>query len=398
VIVCTAIVLATFAGSGTAAVGSSRPHARLVTIAIPAPHGEIASKWLSYPGPPRADVLLPAGYDPHRRYPLLVLLHGLDGEYSDYANNGVTGMIAATHLNAIVVMPEGASGWYTDWWNDGARGNPSWESYELDTVLPTVLARYPIRPQRRWHAIAGISMGGLGATYLGGRLPGFFGTVATLSGFVDLSWFSSIVEPGMGFVSLSGLKGNRNRYAVDGPPEAFYFKGHDPTQLAVNLRHTRLFESTGTGIPSKSGLTSPDQLPQVGVGSLLEAPIIYPMNVAYHRALVAAHDHVTYRVHRGGHDIPDFYNQIRDLLAWGLFKPVASHPATWTNRTVATHGRLWGIGYHFATPPGHVVRFHQAGRTLSISAAKSRVTIRTKGCVFHLSTPAKVRLPARHCS
>ena len=47
---------------------------RLVTITIPAVHAEIDPKWLGYPGPPRANVLLPAGYDPHRRYPLIVAL------------------------------------------------------------------------------------------------------------------------------------------------------------------------------------------------------------------------------------------------------------------------------------------------------------------------------------
>jgi S-formylglutathione hydrolase FrmB len=32
--------------------------------------------------------------------------------------------------------------------------------------------RYRIRPQRRWHAIAGLSMGGYGAMYLASQLPG----------------------------------------------------------------------------------------------------------------------------------------------------------------------------------------------------------------------------------
>ena len=44
---------------------------QLVTITIPDRHGEIPAKWLTYPGPPRADVLLPTGYDPQRAYPLI---------------------------------------------------------------------------------------------------------------------------------------------------------------------------------------------------------------------------------------------------------------------------------------------------------------------------------------
>ena len=134
---------------------------RLVTIKIPAPGGEICSKWLSYSGPPRANVLLPDHYNPGKRYPLVVVLNGLNCNYDWYVHTGVISVFKG--LEAIVVMPEGGNGWYADWWNDGERGGPSWETYELDTVLPTILHRYRILPQRRYHAIVGHSMGGLGA-------------------------------------------------------------------------------------------------------------------------------------------------------------------------------------------------------------------------------------------
>jgi S-formylglutathione hydrolase FrmB len=153
----------------------------LKTVLIPDRAGEIPSKWLSYyHGTPRANVLLPAGYSPRRRYPLLVLLAGLNGNYDSYVHSGDTVLFKG--FRGIVVMPEGSDGWYVDWWNNGERGNPAWESYELNEVIPYVLRHFRILPGRRWHAIAGISMGGLGASYLGGRLPGFFGSVATLSG------------------------------------------------------------------------------------------------------------------------------------------------------------------------------------------------------------------------
>jgi dipeptidyl aminopeptidase/acylaminoacyl peptidase len=92
-------------------------------------------------------VLLPPGYNPRKHYPLVVFLNGLDFDYDSYAQYGLTKPF--DHLNAIVVMPEGGNGWFTDWWNDGERGSPSWESYELQTVIPAILARYPILPQRR---------------------------------------------------------------------------------------------------------------------------------------------------------------------------------------------------------------------------------------------------------
>jgi len=181
-IVCLTLIAGAL-GSGVARANT------LVTITIPDSHNEIPAKWLNYyTGTPRANVLLPDGYNPHRRYPLLVLLHGLNGDYNTYAFAG--DLTVFNGFPGIVVMPEGADGWYTDWWNNGERGSPAWESYELNEVVPSILARFPILPERRYHAIAGISMGGLGAAYLGSRLPGFFGSVASLSGFVDPQYFA----------------------------------------------------------------------------------------------------------------------------------------------------------------------------------------------------------------
>ena len=369
----------------------------LVTITIPASHGEIPTKWLSYSGQPRANVLLPSHYNPQRRYPLLVLLNGLNCNYAWYAQAGLTAALAG--LDAIVVMPEGGSGWYTDWWNNGQRGSPAWESYFLDDVMPTVLARYPILPQRRYHALAGTSMGGMGSTYLGGRLPGFFGSVASMSGFVDPQYFAQITDPAMGLTSLAPFKGDFDLNPVEGPPSGFYMVGHNPTALAMNLEQTRVFETTGTGVPSSADLAQPTNGgAEVSVDYALERLVIYAMSQRYHAALASAGVDVTYQVHRGGHLIPDFMNEIKAMLAWGLFKPVVTHPATWVNDTVATSGQLWDISYRFAKPPSQVVQFRRLGNSLSVSAAGSAVSISTSsGCAVHSGTPAVIRIPSRSC-
>ena len=89
--------------------------------------------------------------------------------------------------------------------------------------------------------------------------------------------------------------------------------------------------------------------------------------------------------------------ELKAALAWGLFKPVVTDPATWTNQTVATSGQLWDIGYRFARPPNAVVEFRRSGRSLSISAAGSAVTLSTaRGCTIQTATPATITL-ARHC-
>jgi S-formylglutathione hydrolase FrmB len=370
---------------------------QLVTIPIPDRAGEIPSQWLGYPGPPRANVLLPDNYNPGRRYPLLVLLHGLNSSYAWYAQAGLTAVFNG--LQAIVVMPEGASGWYTDWWNNGERGSPAWESYELNEVLPAILARYPILTARRYHALAGISMGGLGAAYLGGRVPGFFGSVVSLSGFVDPQYFAPIAAAGMGLTSYAPLKGDYNIDPVEGPPRGFYADGHNPTRLAMNLEQTRVFESTGNGVPSSAGLhdlTNGD--PTFPEDTAAESQIIYPMNQRYHRALAAAGVDVTYQAHPGAHDNPDFAEELKAMLAWGLFKPVITDATSWVNGTVATSGQLWDIGYRFAQPPSQVVQFRRSGDSLAISEAGSDLTITTsRGCVIHTGTPATVQIPNRGC-
>jgi S-formylglutathione hydrolase FrmB len=402
--VATALLVGVLSGTEATAAepvsSSSSPSspARVVTIKIAAPRGEIASTWLrfvgyvdaktlGYPAPPRADVLLPSGYDPHKHYPLVVFLDGLGCNYATWAEGGLYKPF--DDLGAIVVTPEGGNGWYTDWWNNGERGGPSWESYYLETVIPTILARYPILAERRYHALIGISMGGLGATYLGGRLPGFFGSVASLSGFVDPQWQAAVLQPGMAKFSFAAQNGDRDPDPIYGAPEGFYADGHNPTLLVKNLQYTRVFESTGTGSPSAA---EPDP-PQADVTN---EHIIYPMSQLYHQALVTAGIPATYQVHPGAHDGPDFLDEVKAMLTWGLFKPVATDPASWTNETVATRGQLWDFNYRFTNAPTQVVQFNQSGTALSISAAGSSVTITTaNGCAIHTSTPATVHLPNR---
>jgi len=398
-----AVVAALGVGAGVAQAN------RLVTVTIPDRHGEIPAKWLNYyKGEPRANVLLPDNYNPRKRYPLLVLLSGLNGDYDSYAYAG--DLVVFNGFPGIIVMPEGADGWYTDWWNNGERGSPAWESYELNEVMPYVLSHYKILPQRRYHAIAGISMGGLGAAYLGGRLPGFFGSVASLSGFVDPQYFGVIADPAMGYLAGAQQNGDWDWDAVYGPPYGFYATGHNPTAVVANLQYSRVFVSTGDGDPSAAELSQYNANtaalacvdPSGGAcftgDWATEKEIIYPMSQLYHDALLDAGVNVTYEVQAGGHDDPHFRQELEAMLAWGLFKPVVTDPKNWVNETVATSGQLWDIGYRFVQPPDQVVHFQRSAASLSISAAGSDVVLTTSGgCVIDTSTPATVLVPEYSC-
>lgn len=360
---------------------------QLVTITIPDRHGEIPAKWLTYPGSPRADVLLPDHYNQRERYPLIVLLPGFSNTYAILGPSMLDAQQVLAGLRAIVVAPEGETGWYADWFNNGAYGTPEWESYILDEAIPQILARYKILPQRRYHALFGVSMGGLGTAYLGGRVPGFFGSIGVLSGFVDLQAAPVIVTPSMD--ELSGVPPG----SVVGPENGFYASGHNPTALVQNLRYTRVFMSAGNGIPTPADGSGG------GVGNAEEAGVIRPMSDDYNAALKAARIDVTYQTHDGCHCWPDFQAELRNAIAWGPFKPVVAHPADWVNDTVATHGQLWDIGYSFSSRPTEVVRLTRAGSRLQISAAGTSVTLTTsRGCSLRVATPADLRIPSKACA
>jgi hypothetical protein len=229
-------------------------------------------------------------------------------------------------------------------------------------------------------------MGGFGAAFLGGRLPGFFGSVGVLSGFVDPQIVPLLISPAMDLLSGTTLG------SVLGPESGFYATGHNPTALVDNLQHTRVFMSAGDGFPSQGeGLGG-------RVGNVEEAAIIRPMSNAYDDALKAARIDVTYETHVGCHCWADFQAELRNAIAWGPFNPVVDDPTAWVNSTVATHGQLWDIRYQFATHPTAVVRFTRTGRRLQISAAGTPATLTTSGgCVLRLATPVTVQIPSKSC-
>src|SRR6476660_8693349 len=82
------------------------------------------------------NVILPADYDTSRTtlYPVLYLLHGLTGHYSDWVQRTNVADYASSY-SLIVVMPEGNDGWYTD---SAIVPSDKYESYILKELLPDV--------------------------------------------------------------------------------------------------------------------------------------------------------------------------------------------------------------------------------------------------------------------
>ncbi len=320
----------------------------------------------------RVNVYLPDGYDASgkQRYPVLYLLHGQGDAYDSWANpeNGDL-LQTAAGFPGLIVMPEGDRGFYANWWNGGLRGSPSWERYHLEELISLAERRLPIKHGRRWHAIAGLSMGGEGAMYYASQRPDYFGSAASFSGPLQIqrSTYQEAFEAGTG----------QDREALFGDPEEqeFYWAGHNPAKLVKNLRHTRLYVAAGDGVPSPN---DPDEVGNT-FGQLAEAELGQQAAEFVEAARGAGVD-VTYVPHQGIHDWPYWRADLANAIQWGLFEAAARPRKQWTYKTVASRGVAWGVRFRFLTPPETVETLSRSGRTLSGDGPGAVTIITRDGC------------------
>ncbi|HET9714118.1 MAG TPA: alpha/beta hydrolase family protein [Pyrinomonadaceae bacterium] len=154
------------------------------------------------------NVILPSDYDTSRttRYPVLYLLHGLTGHYSDWVQRTNVANYAADY-RMIVVTPEGNDSWYID----------KYESYILNELIPDVQQRYRTIEARYGRSIAGLSMGGYGAIKFGFKSPSTFVLAASMSGAFGVTRFTEKEIPELWKESLKpfGPVGSETRLAND---------------------------------------------------------------------------------------------------------------------------------------------------------------------------------------
>jgi len=102
-------------------------------------------------------VLLPAGYDSTHHYPVLYLLHGLDGNRSDWLTKSGIARYAARY-ELVIVFPDAENSWYVNAIGDTAA---RFEDFVMHDLRSYVNGHYGIDTSRQ--AIAGLSMGGYGS-------------------------------------------------------------------------------------------------------------------------------------------------------------------------------------------------------------------------------------------
>jgi enterochelin esterase-like enzyme len=139
-----------------------------------------------------AYVYLPSGYagHPHRRYPVLYLLHGFPGRPLAFLETVQMGVIddalTAKHLvqPLILVMPFGSTGTFNDEeWVNGVQPGNDWATFVARDLVRAVDARYRTIRSARGRAIGGLSEGGYGAINIALHHPHEFSVVESWSGY-----------------------------------------------------------------------------------------------------------------------------------------------------------------------------------------------------------------------
>jgi S-formylglutathione hydrolase FrmB len=168
-------------------------------------------------------VLVPDTYDrSQRRFPVLYLLHGLGGDYTDWTTRSNVAEYSRT-LELIIVMPDANNAWYTNS-DEGA-----YETYILNDLTADVVKKYRTINSRYGRAIAGLSMGGYGALKMALKRPAMFVVAGSFSGAF------AATRPGELEKLIAGSEADRLQ-RIFGPAESAARKENDLFTLAAALK------------------------------------------------------------------------------------------------------------------------------------------------------------------
>jgi len=338
-------------------------------------HGRLRTYTMTSPavGVTHVNVLLPAGYNSRapRRYPVLYLLHGALGSYTDWASRvtaagqpqgGNVQSLVGT-LPVIVVMPDDSpDGSYTDWYGLSTKDaaevppppTPAWETYDIDELIPWVDATFPTQATASGRAIAGLSSGGGGAAKYAAAHPGIFGFVGTFSGALDNDLVDSTIN---WYAASNGLNPTSrpddrctfgDPYRTNANNAAYYWHDNDPTYEAANLAGVKIFVASGNGTPTAADAHANQSV--VGVQGAIER-VVDDMSHHFVAAVRAAGFGANLTTDFYGNGVHGWYYWQRDLASFvrwlrpQLDKPLPV-PATFSYRTARISSEAWGWSFH----------------------------------------------------
>ena len=134
-------------------------------------------------------IYLPPDYDhSSRSYPVLYLLHGYTDDHTGWVQFGEVKHIADKAINEgsatpmIIIMPDADTG--LPGYTNSISGKWNYENFFFNELMPHVEDRFRIKKNKRYRAIAGLSMGGGGSFLYALHRPDLFSSAAPLSAWM----------------------------------------------------------------------------------------------------------------------------------------------------------------------------------------------------------------------
>ncbi|MCO8120525.1 alpha/beta hydrolase-fold protein [Stieleria sp. TO1_6] len=134
-------------------------------------------------------VYLPPGYETSSRsYPVLYLLHGAGDDQTGWVQFGEVQHLAdkaiadGSATPMVIIMPDANTG-KRGYFND-IRGDWNYEDFFFQELMPHVEQKYHVKSEKRYRAVAGLSMGGGGSFMYALHHPELFSSACPLSAYV----------------------------------------------------------------------------------------------------------------------------------------------------------------------------------------------------------------------
>lgn len=180
-------------------------------------------------------VYLPADYDAEKAYPLLFLLHGIGGNESEWTGGKpdviLGNMVASGEAVEMIVVtpnikayPAGTTSSGNMYSMEAIAAFDNFINDLRDDLLPFIKENYKILEGRENMAVAGLSMGGREALYIGLSMPETFGYIGAFAPAPGLL-------PYTGFTAEGGLFTRDTFKAADGASPFIMINAGDRDQV-----------------------------------------------------------------------------------------------------------------------------------------------------------------------
>jgi len=331
------------------------------------------------------EVTLPTGYDadPHKSWPVTYYLAGTNRDHTAF-RAVYNGENLTASYPSIIVSPNADAGMWSDWLNLGAGGPPMYETFVSAQLIPLIDANFRTIATRSQRAVMGESMGGYGAMMMAARHPDLFVAASSLSGAVDTSFTQSAPV-----TNVLRLLTDALATPIYGlwPLEELRWHGHNPADLADNLRDVRLQVRVGTGTLDMS---HGETLADVG-GCVLEGAGIVPETLSFHDKLgMLGIPHTWQQYGWGCHSPALFGQEISDTLPGLLAAFGTPAPASFDYRSFEPAFTVYG--WSVSADPARALEFLAMKDVSSqgLTIAGSGTTQLTTPPVFTPSRPVTV--------